>query len=201
MGKNQFALLLAVLLGLVAAVLVVGFIAPQPEIKCPPVFMEGGDVGGEPMQATTGTGFTEIGRYQEIQIDGDSDQKAALLVDQAGTGPALSIVDDGTVSTSFMADGTVDSLGYMLLNGTEGQVLVTSTEAVTGTAVVAHGLTTVTWAQCVMGQAAKTGAGECALATVDVSANVVTAKTWQDDWTTAATETDCVVYCLVVGTP
>jgi hypothetical protein len=39
------------------------------------------------------------------------------------------------------------------------------------------------------------------MCTVTVSANVVTLKVWQDDFITAATETDVDVHWLVVGVP
>ena len=82
-----------------------------------------------------------------------------------------------------------------------GQQIVYGTSAVTGTEAVAHGLTTVTFCVASLGEAPKTGGGEAALVTVAVSTNTCTVELWQDDWTTAATETGVVVQWVVIGAP
>lgn len=226
MSNTKFALLIAAILA-VAAMAGVGVAlmpapsvevqAPEvvcPEVKCPPVFMEGAEGGSEPSYATTGTGFEPIGRFQELQIDADSDQKGALLIDQGGSGPSLQIAPAGDVNTQILDDGSITTTqvissaggfyseeGYAAYIGTEGQTMVAWTDNVTGTATVAHGLTTVTWAVCSLGRDPDADAGDAAHVTLTVSANVVTAKVWQDDFVTAATETDIPVHCLVIGAP
>lgn len=84
---------------------------------------------------------------------------------------------------------------------TSGQQAVYGTDAITGTASAAHGLTTVTFALCTLGEDPESGAGDGAMCTVSVSGNVVTLDIWQDDFVTAATETDVVIQWLVVGAP
>ena len=81
-----------------------------------------------------------------------------------------------------------------------GQQAVYGTSTITGTEVAAHGLTTVTFALCTLGEVAETGAGDAAAVSLAISSNVVTLATWQDDFT-AATETDVVVHWLVIGAP
>jgi len=114
-------------------------------------------------------------------------------------------VPDGNVSVTDNLDvgGTVNfgaanlyPVGY----ASSGQQIVYGTSTITGTAVAAHGLTTVTFAQCTLGEDPETGAGDAAFCTVTVAANVVTVKAWQDDFT-AATEADVVVLWLVIGAP
>lgn len=112
----------------------------------------------------------------------------------------------GTFTVADNADitGTVqygaDDL-YPVGYATSGQQLVYGTSSITGTATAAHGLTTVTFCVATLGEDPETGAGDAAHVTVAVAANVCTLNAWQDDWTTAATETDVIVHWLAIGAP
>ena len=90
---------------------------------------------------------------------------------------------------------------YPLGYASSGQQLVYGTDVVTGTLAVNHGLSTVTFCVASMGKDPDDDAGDAAHVTVAVSSNVCTVKVWQDDFITAATETDIPVHWLVVGTP
>lgn len=90
---------------------------------------------------------------------------------------------------------------YPLGHGTSGLQLVHGTDSITGTLAVTHGLTTVTWALCTLGEDPTNGAGDAAHCTTAVTTNTVTVKVWQDDFVTAATETDVTVHWLAIGTP
>lgn len=111
-------------------------------------------------------------------------------------------VDDLTVGDDLTVTGSInlpDSL-FPLGIDTDNQAAVAVSQDVTGSETVTHGLTTVTWALCSLAEAPGTGAGDGAICTVDVAANVVTAKVWQDDMS-AATEVDVAVNLLIIGTP
>jgi hypothetical protein len=123
----------------------------------------------------------------------------ALVVDSTGVSNLLEVRDAATPVFTVNNGGTV--VGNLLGYGSSGEKAVTSTESITGTATVSHGLTTVTWALCTLGEDPTSGAGDAAHVTVAVSGNVVTAKVWQDDFVTAATEAEVHVHCFVVGTP
>ena len=92
-------------------------------------------------------------------------------------------------------------MGNVLQYGSSGERAVASSISMTGTYTVSHGLTTVTWAVCTLGQDPDDDAGDAAHITVSISDNTVVAKAWQDDFVTAATETSVAVHCLVIGTP
>lgn len=153
--------------------------------------------------------FQDGGTSQLEVLDGGGVQVAAptavataqpaLQVDSAGVSNILEIRDAAT--PVFAVNNGGDVVGNLLQYGSSGEKAVASTESITGTATVAHGLTTVTWALCVLGEDPTSGAGDAAHVSVAISANVVTAKVWQDDFVTAATETDVAVHCLVIGTP
>jgi hypothetical protein len=123
----------------------------------------------------------------------------AFAVDSAGVSNLFEVRDAATPVFTVNDGGAV--VGNLLQYGSSGERAFTSTESITGTATVSHGLTTVTWALCVLGEDPTSGAGEAAHVTVAVSGDVVTAKVWQDDFVTAATETGVDVHCLVIGTP
>lgn len=123
----------------------------------------------------------------------------AFVVDSAGVSNLFEVRDAATPVFAVNDGGVV--VGSVLQYGSSGDKLVTTTESITGTVTVAHGLTTVTWALCVLGEDPTSGGGEAAHVSVAVSGNTVTAKVWQDDFVTEATETEVDVHCLVVGTP
>ena len=95
---------------------------------------------------------------------------------------------------------TLATANYPLEFAATGYEAVYGTSTITGTEVAAHGLTTVTFALCTLGEVAETGAGDAAAVSLAISSDVVTLATWQDDFA-AATETDVVVHWLVVGVP
>jgi len=113
----------------------------------------------------------------------------------------------GTLATTGNTDltgtlqygsGNLYPVGY----ATSGQQFKFGSSSITGTATAAHGLTTVTYALCTIGEDPIAGAsGHSAICSVTVAANVVTVKAWKDDLITAATESGLTVYWLVIGTP
>jgi hypothetical protein len=123
----------------------------------------------------------------------------AAYINNAGAHNSLVIAKNATPNFTVGNSGAVT--GLVLRYATSGQQLVTGTSLVTGTATASHGLTTVTFALCTLGEDPTGGAGDGAMCSVTVSANVVTLKVWQDDFVTAATETNVDVHWLAVGTP
>jgi hypothetical protein len=141
-----------------------------------------------------------------VYSDGHSTQKfhvdgATGNLDGEGT---LNVAGASTLTGNVDMVGTLqygaDDL-YPVGFASSGQQAVYGTDAITGTATAAHGLTTVTFALCALGEDPTSGAGDGAMCTVAVSGNVATLKIWQDDFITAATETDVVVQWIVVGAP
>jgi len=82
-----------------------------------------------------------------------------------------------------------------------GQQAVYGTDTITGTATAVHGLTTVTFALCTLGEDPTSGGGDSAMCTVSITTNVVTLDIWQDDFVTAATEANSIIHWLVIGAP
>lgn len=109
---------------------------------------------------------------------------------------------DGKVDANLDVTGTLqygaDDL-YALGFASSGRQLVYGTETMTNTATAAHGLTTVTWALCTLGEDVDTDDGDPVLCTAAVAGNVVTISSWQDDWSAASTSH--TVHWLVVGVP
>ena len=132
----------------------------------------------------------------------------AAVIDSAGVSVLFEVRDAATPVVAVNNGGNVEMSGdlalgsyYPLEYGTAGEVAVAASQDITGTAEVAHGLTTVTWAVCTLGEDPSATSGHAAHVTVAISTNVVTVKAWQDDFVTEATETDVTTYCLVIGTP
>jgi len=123
----------------------------------------------------------------------------ALAVNSLGVSRLFEVQDAATPVFSVNNGGTVT--GLVLRYGSSGEQLVTGTTLVTGTATASHGLTTVTFCLASMGEDPTAGAGDGAMVTTAVSANTCTLKVWQDDFVSAATETNVDVHWLVVGTP
>jgi hypothetical protein len=160
--------------------------------------------------ATTGDltvgGVLDVnGTADAIVLDTDADTTISadtddtINVEVAGADDFVITADTLTASSGSsiaLASGAFP-LGY----ATTGSQLVYGSDAITGTATAAHGLTTVTFAVCTLGEDPEAGAGDGAMCTVSISANVVTLDIWQDDFVTAATETDVVIHWLVVGVP
>ena len=119
----------------------------------------------------------------------------------------LMILDElGSLDAQAMGITNLDQLqletsNYPLEYTSSGKELVWGVGSITGTGTASHGLTTVTFAVCTLGEDPTSGSGDAAMCTASVSGNVVTLKTWQDDFVTAATEGTVVVHWLVVGTP
>lgn len=123
----------------------------------------------------------------------------AAYINNAGAHNSLVIAKNATPNFTVGNAGVVT--GLVLRHATAGQQLVTGTTLVTSTATASHGLTTVTFCLASMGEDPTAGAGDGAMVTTVVSANVCTLKVWQDDFVSAATEVDVDVHWLVVGTP
>jgi len=113
----------------------------------------------------------------------------------------------GTLDVAGVTDlvGTLNygaNSRYPIGYTTSGQQAVFSSSSITGTAVAAHGLTTVTLALCTIGEDPIAGAGgHGPICSVGISGAVVTVKAWKDDNVTEAIETGLTVYWLVIGTP
>lgn len=123
----------------------------------------------------------------------------AMVVDSLGLSNIFEVRDAATPVFAVNNGGAV--VGLVLKYGSSGEQLVVGTDQITTTATAAHGLTTVTFALCTLGEDPTSGANEAAMCTVVVSGNTVTLKIWQDDFVSAATETDVDIHWLVVGTP
>ena len=141
------------------------------------------DLDGDPVESVYPEGWDEQAYSSSLETD-------TLFTSLATTG-------DMTVGGELNLASGAYPLGY----ATSGSQLVYGTSSITGTATAAHGLTTVTFANCTLGEDPTFGAGDGAMCTVAISANVVTVKVWQDDFVTAATETEVDVHWLVVGVP
>ena len=125
----------------------------------------------------------------------------ALIVNSLGAGHNLLEVRKAATPVFTVRNSGV-VVGNVLQYGSSGQRAVAWTSsAITGTITVDHGLTTVTWAVCNLGEDPAAGAGDAAHVTVAISENVVTCKVGQDDFVTEATETDVTAHCLVIGAP
>jgi len=148
-----------------------------------PVYME---PGGAKLVAASGG---EI----EVQSGGTLD----LIGTMNNSGGTLTLADNVDVTGTLQyGSNNLYPVGY----ASSGQQLVYGSSSITTTATAAHGLTTVTWAQCTLAEDPGTGAGDAAVCSVTVVANTVTLKVWQDDFS-AATEADVAVNWLVIGTP
>jgi len=137
----------------------------------------------------------------QLTVQGHSTQNTSLLVLETSDGTdVLTASNAGNVDIAGTLQYGASNL-YPVGYASSGQQLVYGTAAITGTLAVPHGLTTVTFCQATLGQDPDDDAGDAAHVTVAVAANVCTAKVWQDDWVTEATETDVVVHWLVIGAP
>lgn len=137
----------------------------------------------------------------QLTVTGFTTQTNSLLVlEQTGGTDVVTVSNAGNVDAAGTLQYGANNL-YPVGYGASGQQLVYGTATITGTAVIAHGLTTVTFCQATLGEDPTAGAGEAAHVTVTVAANVCTAKVWQDDFVTAATEANVVVHWLVIGAP
>ena len=90
---------------------------------------------------------------------------------------------------------------YPVGYGTSGERMLLVTQDVTvSEVIVTTGLSTITWALCTMCEdpAAATAGAFC---TISITTNVVTAKVWQADGSSATNEADVCVNALVIGTP
>ena len=137
----------------------------------------------------------------QLQVQGYTTQTSSLAVFEQSDGTDVATLSNaGALDIASTFNFGANDL-YPLGFASSGQQAFYSTASITGTATIAHGLTTVTFALCTLGEDPTSGAGDAAMCTVTVAANVVTAKVWQDDFVTAATETDVDVHVLVIGAP
>ena len=121
-----------------------------------------------------------------------------LSIDSLGVSNLFEVRDAATPVFQVHDGGNVT--GKVMRYATAGQQMVVGTSTgVTETVVANHGLTTVTFALCTLGEDVDTDAGDPVVCTVSVSTNVVTLKLWEDDWSAAGTA--ATVHWLVVGTP
>lgn len=160
--------------------------------------------------ATTGDmtvgGVLDInGTADGLVLDADADTSISADTDDTinveVAGADDFVITANTLTASSGSSIVLASGAYPLGYATGGSQLVYGSDAITGTATAAHGLTTVTFANCTLGEDPEAGAGDGAMCTVSISSNVVTLDVWQDDFVTAATETDVVIHWLVVGVP
>jgi len=120
----------------------------------------------------------------------------------AGSGVTIDSVvlkDGGATFTGEVQYGS-DSL-YPMGYASSGSQLVVGSDDITGTLAVVTGLTLITSGGATLAEDPGTGAGDAAFTTVALTTNTMTIKAWQDDWTTAATETEVTVIWWAVGTP
>lgn len=126
----------------------------------------------------------------------------APQAEPTGTSPDEGVVELGTTHFSGLAVSgpvTFSTGNYPLEFASDAYQAVYGTTDVTGTGTASHGLTTVTFALCTLDEDPTSGAGDGAMCTAAVSANVVTLKVWQDDFITAATESDVAVHWIAIG--
>jgi len=160
--------------------------------------------------ATTGNltvgGVLDInGTADGLVLDADADTTISADTDDT-INIEVAGADDFVITANTLTAASGSSIAlasgaFPLGYATTGSQLVYGSDAITGTATAAHGLTTVTFAVCTLGEDPEAGAGDGAMCTVSISANVVTLDIWQDDFVTAATETDVIIHWLVVGVP
>ncbi len=127
---------------------------------------------------------------------------AYRAADQAAEPPERTVPLGTTHFTQLDVEGPIEygpNDLYPLGHVTSTQQLVYGTEYLTGTADVATGLSTVTWALCTLAGDPSTQAGATAHCTVEVAANTVTVKAWQDDFTAATDNTN--IHWLAIGQP
>jgi hypothetical protein len=173
------------LVALIVAVLAVPGEAPEARTYGTDVYMEQG--GAKMVVADGGEIQIESGGELDIQSGATTSWDVALEL-------------DSTLDVSSTLQYGPDDL-YPVGYASSGQQLVYGTESITGTAVVDHGLTTVTFCMATLGQDPDSDAGDAAHVSVAVAANDCTVKVWQDDFVTAATETEVDVHWLVIGAP
>lgn len=138
---------------------------------------------------------------EQLVVQGNATQtNSPLVVEQSDGTNVLTVSNAGNVDAAGTLQYGANNL-YPVGYSASGQQLVYGTATITGTAVIAHGLTTVTFCQATLGEDPTAGAGDGAHVTVTVAANVCTAKVWQDDFVTAASETNVDVHWLVIGAP
>ena len=102
-------------------------------------------------------------------------------IDDAPPPPIYDAVleDDTTFTSLAIATGgdlKLASTNYPLEYGSSGYEAVYGTTDITGTGTASHGLTTVTFALCTLGEDPTAGAGDGAMCTLTVSGNVITLK-------------------------
>lgn len=135
-----------------------------------------------------------------VCLDDSEDDLVLGFGATCGTTPGISIDESQNTDVA----GTLQfgaSNFYPVGYASSGEQIIVGTASITGTLAAPHGLTTVTFCLASLGEDPTAGAGDAAHVSVAVSANVCTLKAWQDDFVTAATETDVAVHWLVIGTP
>jgi hypothetical protein len=119
----------------------------------------------------------------------------AMIVDNNGAGNVnFEIRKEATPQFAVLNDGSV--VGQVLQYGTSGKKIICGTDTITGTGVLAHGLTTPSVVLVSLGQDPD---GDADMVTFSNAAATVTAKVWNVEATPNATGA-AVDWC-VIGTP
>jgi hypothetical protein len=135
-----------------------------------------------------------------VGLDDTADDLVIGVGSALGTTQAIGVDESANTDVAGTLQYGANNL-YPVGFASSGQQAVYGSSVVTGTLAAPHGLTTVTFCVATMGEDPTSGAGDGAMVTVVVAANVCTLKVWQDDFVTAATETDVDVLWLVIGAP
>jgi hypothetical protein len=221
--QRKYAKYLAIALFILSLILADIFGIQLPDMAGEPVesvYPEGWDDQLYSSSLETDTLFTSLATTGDLTVGGvldvnggadaivlDADADTTISADTDDTiNVEVSGADDFVITANTLTASSGSSIvlasgAYPLGYATSGSQLVYGTSSITGTATAAHGLTTVTFAVCTLGEDPTSGAGDGAMCTVAISSNVVTVKVWQDDFVSAATETDVAVHWLVVGVP
>ena len=132
--------------------------------------------------------------------------RAAILCDggepncvESWNGGNLIVYSDAGTTQTFKVTGSSGAItGYVLQYPTPGLKEVCSSQTITGTAALAHGLATPSYVQVALGSDAT---GDGSRVTFTNASKTVTAKVWNTALTPAAATTPVTVNWCVIGTP
>ena len=159
---------------------------------------------------TTAGTLDVTGGVSELDGGITVDDTAFIVANTTGnTTVAGTLIVSGTITgTGNVAlEGTLDVGGTLEYGGDDlnpvgyassGQQIVYGTTVVTATAVLTHGLTTVTFCLAVLAEDPSAADFDSVHTTVAIAGNVCTAKNWQDDMVTASDDAVWVSW-LVIG--
>lgn len=122
----------------------------------------------------------------------------ALVVDSAGVSNVFEVRKDATPVFSVGGTGILTSAsGGPLMYGTANRKIVASTDTITGTLAITHGLSAVAAAGCSMNAAPAAAAAFCSVAWTGTT---VTVSVWKSDITTPG-DVGAKINWYVIGTP